>query len=203
MEGMVEEQIGRGAEAVVTRTAQGIRKARPQKSYRHPQLDKDLRESRTRHEARILERAKAADVRVPGVQVVDDTTLLLSEARGVQLKERLDEEPLLAHEVGRIVARLHDNAIIHADLTTSNIIYDPGTRHFTMIDFGLSYISTRDEDKAVDLHLFRQSLESRHHRVLPLAWRHFLKGYRDTSRNADAVIERLRKVEARGRNKGS
>ena len=82
-------------------------------------------------------------------------------------------------------------------------MYDPSDHHITLIDFGLSYTSSRDEDKAVDLHLFHRALESKHHSILTIAWRHFLKGYRDTSSEADKVIDRLRKVEARGRNKGS
>jgi Kae1-associated kinase Bud32 len=199
----IGEQIGRGAEAVLTRSAEGIIKSRPKKSYRHPQLDVSLRESRTRHEAKILEKAKAAGIRVPTVKTVDDTTLLLSEAKGEPLKNTLDAQPILAHEVGRMVAKLHEHHLIHADLTTSNIIHDPDTHHLTLIDFGLSYTSSRDEDKAVDLHLFHQALESKHHRVLALSWRHFLKGYRDASHNADIVLDRLKKVESRGRNKGS
>jgi Kae1-associated kinase Bud32 len=194
------ERIGMGAEAVVTRSPEGIIKYRPAKSYRHPRLDAELRSSRTRHEARILERARQAGVHVPGARIIDDSTLLLEEAKGVQVKEVLDSDPLIAHQIGRMLAKLHEANIIHADLTTSNIIYDPETHHLTFIDFGLSYHSVRDEDKAVDLHLFRQALESKHHRVLSAAYRHFLKGYRDSA-HAEQVIERLHKVEARGRNK--
>lgn len=198
-----DEHVGRGAEAIITRCADGVLKTRPKKTYRHPALDEQLRASRTRHEARLLEKAKAAGISVPGTRIMDATTLLLDEARGQPLKTHLDTQPIIAHEVGRIVARLHDNQIIHADLTTSNIMYDPRDHHITLIDFGLSYASVRDEDKAVDLHLFHRALESKHHAVLAIAWRHFLKGYRDTSNGADNVIARLRKVEARGRNKGS
>jgi Kae1-associated kinase Bud32 len=194
--------IGMGAEAVLTRTAEGILKSRPAKTYRHPKLDDELRRSRTRHEARLLEKAKTVGVQVPDVRTIDATTLLLSEIKGVAVKEVLDEDPIICHQVGRMLAKLHEAHIIHADLTTSNMIYDKETHRLTFIDFGLGYSSMREEDKAVDLHLFKQSLESKHHRVLAIAYRHFLKGYRD-SKDAEKVIERLRKVEARGRNKGS
>jgi TP53 regulating kinase and related kinases len=192
--------IGMGAEAIVTRSDKGILKSRPAKSYRHPQLDAQLRTTRTRHEARILEKAKLAGIPVPDVTVIDDTTLLLSEAKGVQVKEVLDADPLIAHTIGRMLAALHDQNIIHGDLTTSNMIID--NHHVTLIDFGLSFHSAKEEDKAVDIHLFRQSLESKHHRVLAQSYRHFLQGYRD-SPHAEKVIERLRQVESRGRNKGS
>ncbi len=196
-------EIGRGAEAVITIAEGGIKKYRPSKGYRHPDLDATLRTSRTKHEAKILEKAAAVGIPVPFVKLLDNETLLLEKIDGVALKQELDNEPLLAHSVGRITAHLHEQHIIHADLTTSNILINQTTKHMTFIDFGLSFISQRDEDKAVDLHLFHQSLESKHHLVAPLAWRHFLKGYRDTFHGADAVIERLRKVELRGRNKGS
>ena len=193
-------QIGMGAEAILTRTAEGIIKARPVKLYRHPTLDNELRKSRTKHEAKLLQKAKIAGVHVPDVKQIDETTLLLSEVKGAQLKEVLDSDPIIAHQVGRMLAKLHDAGIVHVDLTTSNIMYDQESHHLTFIDFGLSYSTLRDEDKAVDLHLFKQSLESKHHRVIATAYRHFLKGYRDSS-HAEQVIERLRKVEARGRNK--
>lgn len=194
--------VGMGAEAVLTKTAEGIVKSRLPKPYRHPQLDHELRTARAKHEVRLLEKAKLAGVHVPAAKQLDATTILLSVAPGVQVKELLDDNPLIAHEIGRMLAKLHDANIIHADLTTSNMLYEKEAHHLTFIDFGLSYSSMRVEDKAVDLHLFKQSLESKHHRVLGIAYRHFLKGYRD-SHQAEEVIERLRKVEARGRNKGS
>lgn len=197
------KEIGRGAEAIITIAEGGIKKSRPKKGYRHPELDATLRSSRTKHEAKILEKAVAAGIPVPKVKLLDNQTLLLEKIDGVALKQLLDREPILAHSVGRITANLHAQNIIHADLTTSNILINPATKHMTFIDFGLSFISQRDEDKAVDLHLFHQSLESKHHAVAALAWRHFLKGYRDTFHGAESVIERLRKVELRGRNKGS
>jgi TP53 regulating kinase-like protein len=64
------------------------------------------------------------------------------------------------------------------------------------IDFGLSFVSKKLEDKAVDLHLFRQALESRHHRIWEKCFSEFSKAYGDK-----AVLKRLEIVEARGRNK--
>jgi Kae1-associated kinase Bud32 len=196
-----QEQLPQGAEAILTRDGDSIIKARPVKRYRHPTLDHEIRTRRTAHEARILERAKKAGVPVPAVTVLDETTLSLSRAQGVEVKAVLDADPLLAHQIGRDIARMHDAGIIHGDLTTSNMFANG--HDITIIDFGLAFHSTRDEDKAVDLHVFHQSLKAKHHRVEPLAYRHFLKGYRDTSAAGDAVIKRLRVVEARGRNKGS
>ena len=57
------------------------------------------------------------------------------------------------------------------------------------------------EDKAIDLHLFKQSLESRHHSIQEAAFTAFAQGYR-ASDNAEKVLERLRSVERRGRKQG-
>jgi TP53 regulating kinase-like protein len=67
------------------------------------------------------------------------------------------------------------------------------------IDFGLSYQSTKVEDKAVDLHLFLQALESKHFDVKELAWASVLEGYRPSGR--EDILKRLEAVERRGRNK--
>lgn len=197
----MEEVIGMGAEATVTRTDKGVRKYRLVKSYRHPEIDRQLRESRTKAEARLIAKASAAGVPVPRVEIVDESTLLLEEVKGKAVKEVLDYRPELAEEIGRIIARLHDANLIHADLTTSNMIFTPEER-IVLIDFGLSYHSRRIEDKAVDVHLFKQALESKHYKVMKKAYKHFLKGY-DKSPNAKQILERLKAVERRGRNKGS
>ena len=192
--------IAQGAEAIIERTRDGIRKTRVEKVYRHPAIDSALRTRRTRMEARILQRAKRAGIPVPDVRVIDDSTLLLSPAPGVPLKETLDSDPALMRDAGAIIARLHDAGIAHGDLTTSNIMHDPETGRLTIIDFGLSYHTDRIEDRAVDLHVLKQALASKHHRVADKAFRHFIQGYR-ASRTSAAALERLRAVERRGRNK--
>jgi Kae1-associated kinase Bud32 len=68
------------------------------------------------------------------------------------------------------------------------------------IDFGLAITSLKAEDKAVDIHLFRQALESKHHKVFAHCYRIFLKGYRETNPD-ELVMERLKIVESRGRHK--
>ena len=89
-------------------------------------------------------------------------------------------------------------SIIHGDLTTSNMILE---KEIKFIDFGLSFFSTKDEDKAVDLHLFRQALESRHHTMWEKCFEAALKGYRLGNVDYSSVLTRLEKVESRGRNK--
>ncbi len=70
--------------------------------------------------------------------------------------------------------------------------------HF--IDFGLSFTSTRMEDKAVDLHVLKQALESKHYKIFEKCYKSVLQGYTEYSEYKE-VIKRLEIVESRGRNR--
>jgi len=105
----------------------------------------------------------------------------------------------LSREIGQKVGLLHKNDIIHADLTTSNMILKDDKIH--LIDFGLSFISKKLEDKAVDLHLLDRALESRHHEMYDECLNEVLQGYKETNPEAAAVLQRLEVVQKRGRNK--
>ncbi|NCC71016.1 Kae1-associated serine/threonine protein kinase [bacterium] len=94
---------------------------------------------------------------------------------------------------------LHNNDIIHGDLTTSNMIFNNGKLFF--IDFGLSIISKKIEDKAVDIHLFRQNFESTHNELFKEGFDIFLKNYYKNVENSQEIKNRFEEVEKRGRNK--
>lgn len=189
------KQLGAGAEATVYAAGDRVIKDRHEKRYRHPVLDLDLRKARTRMEGRLL---RTATVPVPRLLKMEGTQLELERVGGRPLKELIDEDPALARRVGEHVAQLHDQHIIHGDLTTSNMLYG---EELVLIDFGLGFTSHSVEDKAVDIHLFKQALESKHHRIFDDAYREFLAGYR-TSPHADEVLARLKLVDRRGRHKG-
>jgi TP53 regulating kinase-like protein len=209
---MSEKVIGRGAEALLIQKGNTLVKRRIKKGYRHEHLDLMLRTSRTRREARLLEKAARA-INVPKVKAIDgmskkkfepETEIEMEFIDGKVLSEHLDKFDLqralkICKQIGESAAKLHDIGIIHGDLTTSNMILHEGKVYF--IDFGLGFHSARAEDKAVDLHLLREALESKHFRKWGDYWNSVLSGYR-TSKNAPAVAERLKKVEARGRYKG-
>jgi Kae1-associated kinase Bud32 len=91
------------------------------------------------------------------------------------------------------------NSIIHDDLTTSNMIVVSGKVH--IIDFGLSFFSERVEDKAVDIHLLRQALESKHQEIWKEAYDAFIDSYKKNYPEYPKVLERLDVVEMRGRYK--
>ncbi|MBN1646096.1 Kae1-associated serine/threonine protein kinase [Candidatus Woesearchaeota archaeon] len=193
-------EIGRGAEAIIYSTNKGILKIRPVKTYRIPEIDVSLRKHRTKLEATMIQKSRPMS---PEILKTDfkKHEILMEEIKGPLVKEVLDSKPEIAEQIGKIIAELHDKNIIHGDLTTSNMIIDVSKKEkpVRMIDFGLSFVSSKVEDKAVDLHLFRQAIESKHARIFEKAWNHFLQGYKPA--NKKAVFERFKAVESRGRHK--
>jgi len=186
--------IDDGAEALIYEKEGNIIKDRIAKRYRIKQLDEQLRTSRTKREAKIL-----ASLPIPGPKLItiEPTKLVMTKIPGKKVRDILEQHIQLAKQAGTLLARLHDKGIIHGDLTTSNMMYDGKTLHF--IDFGLSQFSQKIEDKAVDIHLFRCALESKHPSIWEQAFTLFKQGY-DAS-DAEAVFKRFMVVEARGRNK--
>lgn len=61
------------------------------------------------------------------------------------------------HDLGKF---LHYSGVIHGDLTTSNMIYKDDQIY--LIDFGLSYVKTSIEDRAVDLYVLERAFISTH-----------------------------------------
>jgi len=195
------KQIGSGAEAIILlNNEQNIEKSRMKKDYRISEIDTPLRYSRTKKEAKIIKMLQKI-IPVPKLIKVTDYNIEMEYIEGVQLKKILDERPELAQLIGLNLSLMHDYNIIHGDLTTSNMILQivSGKELLYFIDFGLSFNSTRIEDKAVDIHLFKQALESKHFKVMDEAYAFFLKGYVAKDRNA--ILRRLEVVQSRGRYK--
>lgn len=200
-----ERIIARGAEALLIRKNKEMIKRRIRKSYRLNEIDEKLRKRRTRQEARLIEKASAI-ISVPKIIKVDENKkeILMEFIKGKRLADWLDKLGKkcalgVCFEIGRAIALLHNSNIIHGDLTTSNMILKDKKIFF--VDFGLGFNSKKIEDKAVDLHLLRQALESRHF----LHWKEFfnsvIEGYGKESHNAREILTQLKKVEARGRYK--
>ncbi|MFA5796465.1 MAG: KEOPS complex kinase/ATPase Bud32 [Candidatus Woesearchaeota archaeon] len=194
--------IASGAESIIYINSEDqIEKDRIPKPYRIPEIDRSLRTSRTKREAKILQKLTMLKIPVPKLLSVKSDCIVMENIEGIQLKKILDTEPFLAKRIGEHLARMHDHHIIHGDLTTSNMIlnHSTSTPELYFIDFGLSFISARIEDKAVDIHLFKQALESKHFTVDKEAYRFFLEGYHLKDR--DEILQRLEEVETRGRYK--
>ena len=108
----------------------------------------------------------------------------------------------LAQRVGQVLAKMHDEDVIHGDLTTSNMLLRHGQEDkesdLVLIDFGLSYISSLPEDKGVDLYVLEKAFLSTHPNTEAL-FQKLLKSYTASSKKSSAVIKKLDEVRLRGR----
>ncbi len=194
----MSEIIGNGAEAVIERDGLVVLKRRPVKAYRLAFIDERLRTQRTRREVKVLKKLSSTNIPVPRFISSDDKECIsMSFLEGQKLRDIFTFEH--AKEIGVLLAELHKAGIVHADLTTSNMIYSNGKIH--LIDFGLSFFSEKPEDRACDLHLLARALESKHHEHFSRSWKDIIAAYAQTLPESDAVLSRLEKVEQRGRNK--
>ncbi|MEM4260625.1 MAG: KEOPS complex kinase/ATPase Bud32 [Candidatus Woesearchaeota archaeon] len=178
-------------------TIKKIIKKRINKVYRIPDIDIKLRKQRTKREVKILNILKGISPKVISTDNIE--TIEMEYLKGELLKNILDRNPKLALLAGKQAAIMHEKGIIHGDLTTSNMILNKGK--LFIIDFGLSSFSKKIEDQAVDIHLFKQALMSKHHKVSEKAFEFFLKGY-SHYKNHKNVLQRFKEVEKRGRYKG-
>lgn len=189
----------RGAEAILHDKGSSIIKERVKKGYRIAEIDEALRKKRTKTEARLLREAARAGIDVPQVLEEKEFSLTIEKINGERIKEILDKNLQLSEAIGESIAKLHGFDIIHGDLTTSNMLLRDGKVFF--IDFGLGLFSKRAEDKANDLYLLHEALESAHFRAMKKAWEMILKAYRKNYAGAEKVLGTFKKIEKRRRYK--
>ncbi|MAG52868.1 MAG: Kae1-associated kinase Bud32 [Nanoarchaeota archaeon] len=188
--------IQQGAEAKLYQDGNKLIKDRIKKSYRLEILDKKIRKFRTKRESKLLQ---SVNINVPKVLNTEETKIEMEFLQGNLLKDILDTLPLkksleICKTLGEEISKLHEQDIIHGDLTTSNMILKDNKVYF--IDFGLGLFSPKVEDKAVDLHLLKQALESKHYKNFKKYFTTILNNYKHKN-----VLTRLEKVEKRGRYK--
>jgi Kae1-associated kinase Bud32 len=104
-----------------------IIKDRIPKSYRIKELDDKIRKQRTKAEKKLLEKASKI-INAPNPFPLKEFNIVqMPYIEGKKLSEYLDSFPTEKQKeimkiVGEETAKLHDNDIIHGDLTTSNLI---------------------------------------------------------------------------------
>ena len=123
----------------------------------------------------------------------------------------------LGEKLGKLVAKLHNNNMVHRDITTSNLLAcgipdkipnfeDDMDRvsefldkiEVTFIDFGLAAITQKAEDRAVDLYVLERAWISTHPAaadVLAAVW----KSYFEHVEKSDEIQSKLSEVRQRGR----
>jgi len=193
--------IAQGAEAVIKTNKKVVVKERIRKSYRHSLIDDKLRKSRTRKEAKVINKVNAL---IPSPKLINadekKMTIKMDFINGPKIRDILEESDhnALCKQIGKQIAILHNNHLIHGDLTTSNMILKNKKIYF--IDFGLSIDSHKIEDKAVDLWLLKQAFESKHYKIAKECFESAIEGYKE-AKEFSKIIDRLGQVELRGRNK--
>lgn len=193
--------LQQGAEAIIYLEKDKVIKDRIKKSYRVSELDNKIRKQRTKSEINLLEKASKIINSVKPIKSGEKFSIEIPFIDGKKLSEHLDnfslsEQKVICKKIGESVARLHENNIIHGDLTTSNMILKDNKVFF--IDFGLGFISNKVEDKAVDIHLLKEALEAKHFKNWETLFKEFLKGYGQYKEHRK-ILEQMKKVEARGR----
>jgi Kae1-associated kinase Bud32 len=196
--------ISQGAEAKIFLDEKNnlILKDRIAKSYRLSELDKKIIKQRTKAETKLLIKANQVINTPLPKESKEINQIIMPYIEGKKLSNSLNDFPLeeqkeIMKKIGESISKLHQNDIIHGDLTTSNMILKDKKVFF--IDFGLGYISKKIEDRAVDIHLLKQALESRHFQNWEVLFQEFQKSYSKNYPEAKTVFERLTAVEKRGR----
>lgn len=186
--------ISEGAEAKIYLSENKIIKKRVSKKYRHKELDNSILKRRIKSENKILKKSKKYGINVPEVYDVDSYSITMENLSGIKLSELLDDikNKAIIKSLAKEIKKLHSFGIIHGDLTTSNIFFYKDKIY--LIDFGLGKFSDKIEDKATDIHLLKECLNSRHSLNYKKLWLTFIKEY-----NEPLVLERLRKIESRVR----
>lgn len=193
--------ISRGAEAILYEENGKLIKERISKGYRVKEVDDKIRKLRTRSESKLLIKSSNL-INVPKVFDSSDKEMKIEMEyiKGKLLKDIFDgldrkNREKVCDKLGKQIKVMHVNNIIHGDLTTSNMILKDDKLYF--VDFGLGFISDKVEHKAVDIHLLKQALGSKHHQHFQESFDNIMKAY-----NPDKeFVTRFNKVESRGRYK--
>ncbi|XP_065917523.1 EKC/KEOPS complex subunit TP53RK-like [Dysidea avara] len=185
-----------------------ILKERFTKKYRVAELDQKITQQRINQEVRTMARCRRHGIACPAVYHVDNETksIYMEHVSGgktvrdfIRASQQENKEfNNLAPKIGAVLAAMHDCDVIHGDLTTSNMIYDQSADKLTLIDFGLSSVSTLTEDKGVDLYVLERAILSSHPNTEDF-FQLVLTEYQRSSAKASSIISKLDEVRLRGR----
>ena len=193
--------ISEGAEAKVYSEGNSVIKERVSKNYRHPKIDSQIISSRTRLEAKIIDKLKSFDC-APKLISVSENEITMQKVEGEELNSAIADNKIsvedAANNVARILFLLHSKNVIHGDVTPKNFILDNNSKLF-VIDFGLSVISTREEDKAYDIAMCKETF-SLYPEFYESLEQSYLKLF-DDDKKKETFEERLQLIFSRGRNK--
>lgn len=190
-------------------------KERFSKKYRLPELDERLTRERMKAEARAIIKCKTLGIKTPNLYLVHQDKLIMQyincpTARDyirdvLNNKNTVDEAQKeillrLGLNIGTILAKLHNNNVIHGDMTTSNLLVDAANDHVYVIDFGLTSTEGTPEDKGVDLYVLERALISAHPNT-EFLFNAILQSYEDNlnKKSREAVMKKYAEIRLRGR----
>jgi Kae1-associated kinase Bud32 len=200
--------IYQGAEAKICRSKymnfDVVQKKRISKLYRIKEIDNQLISSRTREEAKLMIEARKYGVSIPTIYDVDleKGIITMDYLNGKRIKDILnniseEERASICKKIGEDIAKLHNNDIIHGDITTSNMILMDNKINF--IDFGLGEKNSEIEAKGVDLHVLMEAIDSTHSKYSN-CFNYVLEGYKkELKEDANLVIRKIEEIVKRGR----
>ncbi len=202
-----DNRLGMGAEAIIETASylgnNSVKKIRPVKAYRHPELDSRLRQSRIKNEVRLLNDARTSGVRTPVVYDIDlhegSITMELIEGRKVKeiIDSQSDDTEEVCIKIGKSLAMLHSANIGHGDLTTSNmIVMNDGT--LCIIDFSMGTLKCGLEGMGVDIHLLERAFTSAHSEFKHL-FDIIMKSYCENMPQHESVMKRVDDIKKRAR----
>ncbi len=196
----------KGAEAdiyqMMWQNSKAILKIRKPKNYRNSTLDSKICKQRTIKESQMLSQVKSFGIPTPLVYFVNlkNNSIIMQEIHGKPVHDLSGSKIIeLSKQIGKLVGMLHQNGVMHGDLTTSNFILFQNTVY--VIDFGLSQNTIKSEDHAVDLRLIKEILNSAHAKIMQSAWKNFLLGYKSIVGSASftKITKLVLDIESRGR----
>jgi N6-L-threonylcarbamoyladenine synthase/protein kinase Bud32 len=192
--------IAEGAEAKIVKIDKNtLKKLRLPKTYRISEIDTKLRKFRNKREFKILTKLYEEKINVPkpieNIANKEEIAFIFEYIDGIVLKEVLTEK--LLYKAFEEIMKMHKLDIIHGDLTTLNMLVKEGKIY--LIDFGLSEFTHKIENKAVDLNLFFTCIKNEHPDFYFYKEK-LLKKYSKLE-FGEKIIQRLKKIEHRGRNK--
>ena len=203
----------------LSNNGQFLLKQRFCKKYRHSELDKKLTTKRITQECRSLLKCHKLGIKVPIVYLSDlsEKVIMMEYLHDyISLRNFLEScdkcesvLKILSKDVASLIVKLHDNSVIHGDLTTCNLLVkqkEPefstenmnGTFSVVPIDFGLSSVSESSEDKAVDLYVLERAINTTHAGIEQF-FEDMLTNYFEISKFGHSIKTRLEDVRARGR----
>ncbi|MDD5022995.1 MAG: KEOPS complex kinase/ATPase Bud32, partial [Candidatus ainarchaeum sp.] len=154
---------------------------------REKKLDNMLRKSRTKREAKILEKASKSGIPCPRLLEVSEFTITMSIIKG----QNAEANEKNVKEAGKILEQLHSLNIIHGDYTFANLMFSDN--RLFVIDFGLGYFSNKIEHKAVDVFTMLLSLHDDKLKNI------FLESYLSNSKDREKIKSRLNNISKRVR----